>query len=605
MPDNRHEGHSEVSNMLRGYSKFLDVLEKVEKAILAVTVGIMVIIIAYQVIMRYIFAHANSWSEELARYLFIYDVMIGAAIAIRRNSHLQIDILINLMKPKVRTILTIIATLAGMVFMVFLLSYSITLVQTGARTMSAGLGIPMSIPYSCMPVGIVLMLLTSIEVLFKNISALRGRKGGPGMNAGLLIIILLLGLALLGFPIYIALGIGALAALNLADLPLIVLPQRMFAGMNGSALLAIPFFILAGNIMSRSITGKLIDICNAIIGHIKGSLSLVTILASALFGAISGSGVATASAIGGITIPAMKREGYPAPFAVGVASISSILGPIIPPSIVLIVYASITNVSVAELFLGSVLPGIILAVALIAYGLYYGHKHNLPAHEKPNLRKIGSSVRKGIWALLMPIIILGGIFGGIFTPTEASAVAVVYSLIISLFVYKDMSFKELPQVFVEGAVSTATIMVMVGLSSASSYVITTSGLPQQLVSFFSSITNSPVVILLLLNILFLIIGMLMEANAAVVMMTPILLPLLNAFGIDLLQFGIVMSFNLCIGLVTPPVGLCLLLCNQTGETRLSHSLKAMMPMLLISIIVLFLITYVSPLTTLLPSIMAG
>ena len=312
------------------------------------------------------------------------------------------------------------------------------------------------------------------------------------MNAGLLIIILLLGLALLGFPIYIALGIGALAALNLADLPLIVLPQRMFAGMNGSALLAIPFFILAGNIMSRSITGKLIDICNAIIGHIKGSLSLVTILASALFGAISGSGVATASAI-----------------------------------------------------------------------------------------------------------------GGIFTPTEASAVAVVYSLIISLFVYKDMSFKELPQVFVEGAVSTATIMVMVGLSSASSYVITTSGLPQQLVSFFSSITNSPVVILLLLNILFLIIGMLMEANAAVVMMTPILLPLLNAFGIDLLQFGIVMSFNLCIGLVTPPVGLCLLLCNQTGETRLSHSLKAMMPMLLISIIVLFLITYVSPLTTLLPSIMAG
>ena len=404
------------------------------------------------------------------------------------------------------------------------------------------------------------------------------------MNAGLLIIILLLGLALLGFPIYIALGIGALAALNLADLPLIVLPQRMFAGMNGSALLAIPFFILAGNIMSRSITGKLIDICNAIIGHIKGSLSLVTILASALFGAISGSGVATASAIGGITIPAMKREGYPAPFAVGVASISSILGPIIPPSIVLIVYASITNVSVAELFLGSVLPGIILAVALIAYGLYYGHKHNLPAHEKPNLRKIGSSVRKGIWALLMPIIILGGIFGGIFTPTEASAVAVVYSLIISLFVYKDMSFKELPQVFVVGAVSTATIMVMVG---------------------FSSITNNPVVILLLLNILFLIIGMLMEANAAVVMMTPILLPLLNAFGIDLLQFGIVMSFNLCIGLVTPPVGLCLLLCNQTGETRLSHSLKAMMPMLLISIIVLFLITYVSPLTTLLPSIMAG
>ena len=423
------------------------------------------------------------------------------------------------------------------------------------------------------------------------------------MNAGLLIIILLLGLALLGFPIYIALGIGALAALNLADLPLIVLPQRMFAGMNGSALLAIPFFILAGNIMSRSITGKLIDICNAIIGHIKGSLSLVTILASALFGAISGSGVATASAIGGITIPAMKREGYPAPFAVGVASISSILGPIIPPSIVLIVYASITNVSVAELFLGSVLPGIILAVALIAYGLYYGHKHNLPAHEKPNLRKIGSSVRKGIWALLMPIIILGGIFGGIFTATEAAAVAVVYALIVSLFIYKDTKWSELPASFVEASVSTATIMVMVGLSKASSYVVVTSGLPALLLDTFSSLTESRVLILLLLNLLFLIIGMLMEANAAIIMMTPILMPLLTLYGINPLMFGIVMSFNLCIGLVTPPVGLCLLLSNQIGETSLSKSLKALMPMLLISIVVLLLITYVDPLTTWLPSLL--
>lgn len=422
------------------------------------------------------------------------------------------------------------------------------------------------------------------------------------MNVGLLIILMLLVLSFLGFPIYMALGIGTLAALNFADLPLLVLPQRMFAGMNSSSLLAIPFFILAGNIMSRSITGKLIDICNALIGHIKGSLALVTTLSSALFGAISGSGVATASAIGGITIPAMKKEGYPAEFAVAVSSISSILGPIIPPSIVLIVYASITNVSVASLFLGSVLPGLILAMVLIAYGLYYGHRHNLPAHEKPQLRRIGMSVRKGIWALLMPVIILGGIFGGVFTATEAAAVAVAYSLIISLFVYRDMTWKELPTVFMEGAVSTATIMVMVGLSTASSYVITTSGLPQQLVAFFSSITDNKLVILLLLNILFLIIGMLMEANAAVVMMTPILLPVLSAFGIDLLQFGIIMSFNLCIGLVTPPVGLCLLMCNQTGQTRLVQSLKAMMPMLIGAIAVLLLTTYVQELTTWLPAV---
>lgn len=421
------------------------------------------------------------------------------------------------------------------------------------------------------------------------------------MNAGLLVIILLMGLAFLGFPIYIALGIGTLAALNMAGMPALVLPQKLFAGMNSSSLLAIPFFILAGNIMSRSITVKLIDIANAIIGWIRGSVAVVTVLASALFGAISGSGVATATAIGGITIPAMQREGYPSEFSTAIASISSILGPIIPPSITLIVYASITNVSVSQLFMGSVIPGILLAGSLIVYALVYGKRKNLPAHEKQTPKQIGHAFKEGIWALLMPIIILGGIFGGIFTPTEAAAVAVVYALIISLTVYRDMKLSELPQVFVEASVSTATIMMMVGLSKASSYVVVTSGLPQQLLDVFTSITSNRIVILLLLNLLFLIIGMLMEANAAIIMMTPILTPLLTAFNIDALQFGIVMSFNLCIGLVTPPVGLCLLICNQIAKTRLMKALKAMMPMLLISVIVLMLITYIPALTTWLPS----
>lgn len=421
------------------------------------------------------------------------------------------------------------------------------------------------------------------------------------MNAGLLVIILLLGLAFLGFPIYIALGIGTLAALNMAGMPALVLPQKLFAGMNSSSLLAIPFFILAGNIMSRSITVKLIDVANAIIGWIRGSVAVVTVLASALFGAISGSGVATASAIGGITIPAMQREGYPSEFSTAISAISSILGPIIPPSITLIVYASITNVSVSQLFMGSVIPGILLAGSLIVYALVYGKRKNLPAHEKQTPKQIGHAFKEGIWALLMPIIILGGIFGGIFTPTEAAAVAVVYALIISLTVYRDMKLSELPQVFVEASVSTATIMMMVGLSKASSYVVVTSGLPQQLLDVFTSITSNRIVILLLLNLLFLIIGMLMEANAAIIMMTPILTPLLTAFNIDALQFGIVMSFNLCIGLVTPPVGLCLLICNQIAKTRLMKALKAMMPMLLISVIVLMLITYIPALTTWLPS----
>ena len=424
------------------------------------------------------------------------------------------------------------------------------------------------------------------------------------MNIGAVVIILLLVLSFLGIPIYIALGIGTLVALNMADMSMIILPQKLFAGMNSSSLLAIPFFILAGNLMSRSITTKLIEVANAFIGHIKGSLGMVTVVASGLFGAISGSGVATASAIGGITIPAMKREGYPAPFASAVASISSILGPIIPPSVTLIVYASITNVSVSQLFIGSVIPGLLLIASLMIYVLFYGKKHDLPAHEKESPKVILHTLKDSIWALLMPIIVLGGIFGGIYTATEASAVAVVYALCINLFVYRDTKFSELPDIFVDASVSTATIMIMVGLSKASSYVVVTSGLPQLLLDTFSSITSSKIVILLLLNILFLIIGMLMEANAAIIMMTPILTPLLTAFGIDTLSFGIVMSFNLCIGLVTPPVGLCLLLCHQIGETSLVKTLKAMMPMLIISVVILMLITYIEPLTTFLPSLLA-
>lgn len=423
------------------------------------------------------------------------------------------------------------------------------------------------------------------------------------MNVGILLILILLVLAFLGIPIYIALGIGTLVALQMAGMPMIVLPQKLFAGMNSTSLLAIPFFILAGNLMSRSITGKLIDLVNSIIGWIKGSLAVVTILASALFGAISGSGVATASAIGGITIPAMKKEGYPAEFAAAVSAIASIMGPIIPPSITLIVYSSITNVSVNSLFMGSVVPGVLLAVGLAAYALVFGKVKNLPSHEKQPPKAIGKAFVSGIWALLMPVIILGTIFGGICTPTEAAVVAVVYALVICLFVYRDLKITEIPKVFVEAAISSATIMIMVGLSKASSYVVVTSGLPQLLLHQFSAITNSKIVILLLLNVLFLIIGMLMEANAAIIMMTPILLPLINAFGIDPLTFGIVMSFNLCIGLVTPPVGLCLLLSNQIAETSLSKTLKAMIPLLIVSIAVLMLITYIEPLTNFLPALL--
>ncbi len=423
------------------------------------------------------------------------------------------------------------------------------------------------------------------------------------MNPGLIVIICLLVLSFLGLPIYLALGIGALISLNIADMPLIVLPQKLFGGMNSASLLAIPLFILAGNIMSRTITKKLVDVANAVFGQVRGSLAVVTVAASALFGAISGSGVATASAIGGMMIPAMKGDDYPDHFAAAVSGMAACLGPIIPPSITLIVYANcVTNLSVSKLFIGSALPGIVLAASLIIYCMIYGKRHKLPSHKRMGGKEVLKTFKASIWALLMPVIILGGIFGGVFTASESAAVAVAYALIVSFFIYRDMSPKEFYEVLVDSALGSTTILMLMGLSKVTSYVVTTSGLPQQILALFRSITDSKIVILLLLNVLFLVIGMLMEANAAIVMMTPLLLPLLTAYGIDPLTFGIMMSFNLCIGLVTPPVGMCLLMTNQTAGANFIRTLKSALPLIAIGVVVLLLVTYAPFMTTWLPSL---
>ena len=422
------------------------------------------------------------------------------------------------------------------------------------------------------------------------------------MNAGLLVIILLLGLAFLGFPIYIALGIGTLAALNMAGMPALVLPQKLFAGMNSSSLLAIPFFILAGNIMSRSITVKLIDVANAIIGWIRGSVAVVTVLASALFGAISGSGVATASAIGGITIPAMQREGYPSEFSTAISAISSILGPIIPPSITLIVYASSTNVSVSQLFMGSVIPGILLAGSLIVYALVYGKKNNLPAHEKQTPKQIGHAFKEGIWALLMPIIILGGIYSGLFTPTEAAAIAVFYGIIVSAFVYRNMGMKDFLHVLSASASSTASILFLVANAHIFSYLLSSEQIPQKLAILMTSLTTNPTIIMFLIMIVLLIAGCFLDNAVAVILLTPIFVNVVQAMNIDICYFGVFLVFVLAIGQVTPPVGLCLFVACDIGKVSIEKVSREVLPYVGGLIVTAILLVLFPQIVTWLPSL---
>ena len=411
------------------------------------------------------------------------------------------------------------------------------------------------------------------------------------MNAGLIVFIVLIVLAFLGLPIFEAIAAGTMLAMWFGGFPLETMAQKTFLGLNSSSLLSIPFFILAGNLMARGITQKLIGVANVLLGRVRGALGSVTVLASALFGAISGSAVATVAAIGGMTIPAMKDEGYDSDYSAALASAASLLGPMIPPSITLIVYAGLTEASVQKLFLATLTPAILCTVAFLAYTLWYGKKNNLPKQPKKTAKEAGKIMLDAIWALLLPVIVLGLIFSGITTVTEAAAISCLYSAVVSLFIYKTITFKDLLKILGDSAVSIAAIMILVGMSKATAYVVISSQMPQLFMGFITSFTSSRFVVLLILNLIFLLLGCLMEGNCIIVMMVPLLLTLVKSFGIDLLQFGVMAAINIYIGCITPPVGVSLLLGSKLGKTSIGGTFKAILPFLGISMVILILVTY--------------
>lgn len=424
------------------------------------------------------------------------------------------------------------------------------------------------------------------------------------MNAGLLLFILLVILSFIGLPLFLAIAVATMVALASAGFPLETIAQKTFLGLNSASLLSIPFFILAGNVMAQGITQKLLDVANALLGRVRGSLAAVTVVASGLFGAISGSGVATVSAIGGMTIPAMEKEGYDKNFATAVAASSSLLGPLVPPSITLIVYASLTEVSVQKLFMATAIPAATLALLYLLYVLWYGKKKNLPKQEKMSSGQKFRILKDSIWALLLPVIVLGTIFAGICTVTEAAAISVIYATVVNMFIYRTMTLKKLAQVLFESAVSVAAIMIMVGMSKASSYVVIASQLPQLFMDFMTSVTSSPIVILMIINVILLILGCMMDGTAIVIMMVPLLLNLVNSMQINLIQFGIMCALNIYIGMITPPVGICLLVGTKISDADMGSVFKSCLPFIGIAVILLLLCAYVPSYTLFLPNLLS-
>lgn len=411
----------------------------------------------------------------------------------------------------------------------------------------------------------------------------------------------------IGIPLAVGLGLSTILTVYLTDLvKLQVIAQKMFTAVDSFPLMAIPFFMIAGSIMEKGgISQRLIRFANALIGFFPGGLALVAILASMFFAAISGSAPATVAAIGAIMIPAMVNNGYREDFAAATQASAGYIGVIIPPSIPMITFGVATGASIGGLFMGGFIPGILIGVALGIVAFITSKKHNYRGvDQRPSLREVWESFVDAIWGILMPVIILGGIYGGIFTPTEAGNVAVVYGLLIGFFVYKELTLKELPRIIKSAAVSTAMVMLIIGTASAFGLILTREMVPVKVANFLISVTDSPYMLLLLINIMLLIVGMFMETNAAIIILAPILYPAIVNMGIDPIHFGIIMVVNLAIGMVTPPLGMNLFVASGIRKISVDSIVKANWGYLAISIVVLMLITYVPQLTLWLPSILA-
>ena len=395
----------------------------------------------------------------------------------------------------------------------------------------------------------------------------------------------------LRFPIAFALGLACLSYLLIKGTPLIILPMKMYSGIDVFVLLSVPGFIMAGNLMNHGgLTEKIIKFCNHLLGHIRGGLSLVNIGASMLFAGISGTAISDTASMGSIMIPAMKKEGYDTGFSCAVTAASSTVGPIIPPSVPLIIAATLSGLSVGKLFLAGALPGLLLGLGLLLTAYFISKRRNYPKHERSTLSQVARSFVDTFWSLLMTFIILYGIIGGIFTPTEASIIAVAYALVIGRFIYKRLNFKNIQVIFLDSMKTSASLMVLVGFANLFGFILITEQIPQTISSGILGFTTNKYVVLLLINLLLILVGTFMETIAALLILFPILLKVALAVDVDPIHFAIIAVLNLIIGLTTPPVGVCLFVASSIGKISIGAVSLSGLPFLLVSLTVLVLVT---------------
>ncbi len=426
------------------------------------------------------------------------------------------------------------------------------------------------------------------------------------MSAGAAIFIIFFILLLFNVPVAVSLGVSGIIGVMMKGIPLTLLPDIMYSATAKFTLLAIPFFIIAGVVMEKAgISKRLINFANTMVGHLPAGLAFVAVLTSCFFAAISGSGPATVAALGVILIPAMTEAKYDAGMSSGLLATAGAIGIIIPPSIAFVVYGAISGESIGELFIAGIVPGLLIGVALCVVSFFKTRKQNIVRREKASKAERLASFKDAFWGLLTPVIILGGIYGGYFTPTEAAAVAVVYGLFVGFFIYKELKLSDIKDIFVSSASSSAVVLLVVAAASIFSWVVTTENVAAYAVDFMLSITDNQYIILLIITVMLLIAGCFVDAVSAMYIFVPILLPIINAIGYDPMVFGVIMTVNLAIGQVTPPVGVNLYVACGISKISLKKISKDVLPFIGVSIAVLLLITFFPQIVQFVPSFMSA
>ena len=420
---------------------------------------------------------------------------------------------------------------------------------------------------------------------------------------GTIFILSFLVLIVLRLPIAFCLGVSSLIFFVGSGTSLRTIPQIMTTTFESFPLLAIPLFMLAGELMNYGgITQRLFGFAIKLVGHIKGGLAHVNIVANMIMAGMSGSAVADASGIGAIAIKSMEKEGFDVEFSAAITAAASTIGPIIPPSIPFVVFAATSNVSVGGLFAGGAVPGVLMGIFLMVTSYFLSIRRGYPCHKRATFKEISMAFGKALPPLLTPLIIIGGILTGIFTPTEAAGIAAFYGLILGLFIYKELKWRDIYRVFLEVGKTSSSIMIIISMSSVFAYILAYEGIAQKVADLLLGFSTNPLVIFLIINILLLLVGCFMEPMSVLLVLIPMLLPVVDKVGIDRLHFGVVVVLNLMIGLITPPVGVCLYVVAKIANISFERTVKGVWPFVITLIVVLFLITYVPVLVTFLPNL---